>query len=135
MSTFEIPRPPSVNEMYANLPGKGRIKSRVYKKWIEAAGWELKLQRPKPVDGKYLLIVEIGPTRADIDNLAKGLNDLLQRHQLVSNDRMAGEVRLRRCETVDTGMVRCTLAPLNPDQGWVALGETDAVKRFAGGAA
>jgi hypothetical protein len=37
--------PPSVNTIYANVPGKGRVKSARYKTWLKAAGWDIAAQR------------------------------------------------------------------------------------------
>lgn len=109
MIVLDLPRPPSVNALYFNKPGKGRIKTPAYRAWIKEAGWLLVSQRPKAVLGEYKLHVLVGPTRADIDNLAKAINDLLQRHQVVTNDRKADSVLLERSDEIPRGIVRCTV--------------------------
>lgn len=127
MTVLDLPKPPSVNAIYRNVPGKGRAKTKVYAQWIEAAGWLLKIQRPKPVPGPYTLHIAVGPTRADLDNLAKGLSDLLQRHGVIDNDRKAESVHLERSTAVPKGQVRCTVSPaVRPVEGWTSLGEAAA---------
>lgn len=32
-----IPAPPTTNNLFANVPGKGRVKIRAYRKWLEVA--------------------------------------------------------------------------------------------------
>jgi crossover junction endodeoxyribonuclease RusA len=111
MIVLDLPRPPSVNALYSNVPGKGRIKTPAYRAWIEEAGWLLRTQRPKRLEGEYKLHVLVGPTRADIDNLAKAINDLLQKHGVVTNDRKADSVHLERTSLIPKGIVRCTVTP------------------------
>ena len=89
MIELRLPLPPSTNGLYANIPGKGRVKSANYRKWINAAGWALLEQKPKPVAGDYdmWLYVEWPDKRKrDLDNCIKALSDLLVSHQLVEDD-------------------------------------------------
>ena len=83
-----LPKPVSVNRMTANH-GNGRIKSKEYRDWQQEAGWKLKAQNPKPVRGRFFLSigVERGNLRADIDNLAKSIVDLLVKYKVVDDDR------------------------------------------------
>jgi Holliday junction resolvase RusA-like endonuclease len=66
-------------------------------------------QRPKPVPGEYRLAVLIGPTRADIGNLEKGLSDLLQTHGVIENDRLCQGLSLERSNEIPSGLIRCTV--------------------------
>jgi len=73
--------PPSANLLFANAPGKGRVRTKAYKLWAQSAGWEIKTQIvPLPgmhhIDGPYALTIHIGPG-LDIDNCAKGIADIL----------------------------------------------------------
>lgn len=122
MITLNLPRPPSVNEIYRNVPGVGRVKSSTYKKWIDAAGWMLKSQRPGKLEGRYKLLVLIGPTRADIGNLEKALSDLLQSHGVVSNDNKADSILLERSADIPAQQIRCHVMTADT---WVPL--SDAV--------
>ena len=76
---FEIPSPPSANNIYANAPGKGRVKTAAYKNWLVAAGWAALERLPKPMphcSGEVYVDIDM-PPGADIDNL-KPICDLLQ---------------------------------------------------------
>jgi Holliday junction resolvase RusA-like endonuclease len=118
-----LPRPPSVNQLYRNVPNVGRVKTAAYKSWIQAAGWILKAMHRKPrIEGKYWLLVEVGPTRADIDNLFKAMNDLLQSHEIVTNDNKAEDLRIKRSDDVPKDQIRVTVAPWSSDP-WQPLGE------------
>lgn len=87
--TLTLPMPPSVNEMYANRPGKGRVLSEVYRDWKGHAGWVLKSQKPACIGGPILIVlsVERGSSQADIDNRVKALFDLLVTHKVIDDDR------------------------------------------------
>jgi len=116
--SLDLPRPPSVNKLFRNVPGKGRVKTGHYKAWIEQAGWEIRRQRPGKIDGAYKLLVLIGPTRADIDNLSKGLSDLLQAHGVVENDRLADSLHMERCNDLPPQTIRCCVMK---EDTWVPL--------------
>ena len=85
MIELSLPTPPSVNNLFFNRL-KGRGITPEYRAWRVQAGWELKQQRPKPVKGQVCLSYTFEPGRADLDNLAKPLNDLLVEHRLIEGD-------------------------------------------------
>lgn len=87
MLTLTVAPPPSVNSLY---PGKARrYKSDAYKRWIDMAEWQIKLQRPKPFQGeKYGALYLIPDTvRGDLANREKALTDLLVSMELVPDDK------------------------------------------------
>lgn len=93
--TVLLPVPPSVNALYRHGTGRGPVRSDAYKAWIDAAGWRLQAQRPGRVPGAYVLLLAVPRVaRMDIDNAAKAVSDLLQRHGVVDNDRDAVRVLL-----------------------------------------
>lgn len=87
--TVTIPMPPSTNNLFIGT-AKGRVRSPKYREWADAAGWELKRQRPLKTAGKVSLKLEIEePTsgrRQDLDNRAKSTLDLLVAHGLIESD-------------------------------------------------
>lgn len=90
-----LPVPVSVNAIYSPRAGGGLRLSDAYSAWISEAGWRLNIQRPGRVSGNYQLVMRVPEeSRADIDNLAKGMSDLLQLHGVVSNDRLASRIVL-----------------------------------------
>lgn len=101
MITLTLPIPPSSNALFRNrtaheravaaargkkLPGRAR--THAYNSWRNAAGWELKLQRPQKVPGAIEIeIVMRRPSKSsDVDNRAKAVLDLLVEHQVIDDD-------------------------------------------------
>lgn len=79
--------PPTVNGMYANIPGKGRIKSRAYKSWRIAAMTEVMIQRPEKFAGRVEVTLRLPETtRGDGDNRLKGCLDLLKIMRVIQDD-------------------------------------------------
>jgi crossover junction endodeoxyribonuclease RusA len=94
---IKLPVSPSVNSLFRNVRGKGRVKTGAYKAWITEAGLKLNLQRPVPVLGPVHITIRVPDTsRADLDNLAKGPIDLLVAHGLIDDDRHVCALHLIR---------------------------------------
>lgn len=84
-----LPMPPSVNNLFANVPGRGRVKSDRYRIWKQAAGWEVQGQIKAariggPVEITYTL--EDGGSKADLGNHEKALTDLLVDLRVIDGD-------------------------------------------------
>lgn len=87
--TVEIPAPPSVNEMFRNVRGKGRVKTKVYADWRGHADWYVRSQRPGRLRGHVVLIISIErlSRNADVDNRVKAILDLLVACRVIDDDR------------------------------------------------
>ncbi len=88
LARYAIPFPVSVNTMYARSKS-GIRKSDCYKAWISEAGWELRIQRPRPTIGPVTVGLELtapDDRRRDADNCAKSVMDLLVTHRVISDD-------------------------------------------------
>lgn len=99
MLTFTIPSPPSVNNLFANVPGKGRVRSERYRIWANAAGWAMKAYRPggwETLSGQVSVEIINGNSRQDIDNCAKGVLDLLTEMQVIGDDKQVVDLRIMR---------------------------------------
>lgn len=94
MKPISLPLPPSVNVAYANNKkgsGRGRYKTAVYTAWAEEAGWELIIQKPPKIYGNFsanIILDENKRGQSDIDNRVKCLFDILEKHEVIENDRM-----------------------------------------------
>jgi len=87
MIQFTLPFPPSVNEMFLNKRGKGRILSTFYRAWKIEAGWTLKAQKVKPHIGQFKLEIQLDDSRqGDCDNRIKSCCDLLVSNGIVEGD-------------------------------------------------
>ena len=93
---FRLPMPPSTNALYANAPGKGRVKTTRYRSWIDEAGWELKRQLvPVPhLSGRVAMRIGLSTeARIDFDNI-KAIGDLMKRMGLLDDDRQIRDLRV-----------------------------------------
>ncbi len=90
MITATIPYPPTANHLFANVAGKGRVKSAAYKAWIDSAGYVLNLACVgKRIDGPYALTLRVGKPdnrKRDLSNLLKASEDLLVACRAVRDD-------------------------------------------------
>lgn len=84
-----IPMPPSLNHAFANVPGKGRVRSKAYKAWAEEAGWMIKARKNGTVLGPVSVTLDICPPNKramDLDNRLKPALDLLVDCGVLSDD-------------------------------------------------
>jgi Holliday junction resolvase RusA-like endonuclease len=70
--------------------GNRRVRSPVYRHWLDEAGWRLRLQKVVPVAGPVLIVVgcERQNMAADIDNRMKPLFDLMTKAGVIEDDRL-----------------------------------------------
>lgn len=94
MGRVKLPRPISVNSLFANVKGKGRVRSQRYRVWVQNA-----IQVAKGIaDGKAVALPRFdGPVRIsifvpdrgvkmDLDNAAKAYIDLLVHLGVIPDD-------------------------------------------------
>lgn len=90
--------PPSVNNLYFNVPGKGRVKSNRYKIWRSAASWDIKAAKPSSFSCKVILDLTVEKpkgVRSDISNRIKAIEDVLVEMGVLVDDSQIEEVRAR----------------------------------------
>lgn len=80
--------PPSTNNLYANVPKRGRVKTDRYRTWLQAAGWDLKHYHNQRWTEPVYLTIAIGKLRAnaDVSNRVKAIEDLLVAHRIIPGD-------------------------------------------------
>jgi crossover junction endodeoxyribonuclease RusA len=84
---YNLSVPPSANKLFANVPGKGRVKASAYRKWIKGELLALVAQRAKPVIGRASVAITLPTgTRGDADNRIKPTLDLLVRAGVLADD-------------------------------------------------
>jgi crossover junction endodeoxyribonuclease RusA len=91
-----LPYPPSANALW-RYGNKRVFKSTEYVEWQKNAGAMLNSQQPGTILGPYKLAIQLreGGTGADLDNLVKPTNDLLQSAGVIENDKHCRQVSLR----------------------------------------
>lgn len=86
--TLRLPMPPSVNHLFLNVPGRGRVISSHYKSWKADAGNRiLQLGHPHVIGPVEICVAfqEEG-CRVDLGNLEKALTDLLVSQRVIDGD-------------------------------------------------
>lgn len=99
-----LPWPPSVNMLYQNVRGKGRVATKEYVDWKREAGWTLLAQHPRKFKVPVKVAIELCPPhkrRFDLDNKNKCILDLLVRHEVIPDDQadLVREVNVKRVNT------------------------------------
>lgn len=100
-----LPMPPSTNNMFVNVAGKGRVRSQEYKGWAKAAGWIVKAQRIRKFDVPVTVRIEVNNPRGlgfDIDNRIKAVLDILVSTEVIVDD-SAKWVRGIEIKVMDSG--------------------------------
>jgi len=89
MAVVTLPVPPSVNGLYSNVRGVGRVKTKQYKDWFASGYLSLRHQTWDHVPGKVLVCMKVAPQGplADLDNRAKATLDLLVKAKVIDDDR------------------------------------------------
>jgi crossover junction endodeoxyribonuclease RusA len=109
---MKLPMPPSTNNLFVNVPKRGRVPSARYRQWKTAAGLTLNVQRPEPVKGSAMVIMYVPwKVRGDIDNRIKPILDLLVTHGVIEDDSKVVSLSISRrlsipAETVEVNVLR-----------------------------
>lgn len=94
-----VPFPPSINRLRTVARGR-LITSKVYRDWTVLASSQARLQRPQRIAGHVSVHISlnIGSKRKyDIDNFAKALLDLIDKHlDLIDNDNLVDRLLIDR---------------------------------------
>ncbi|CAO4178991.1 RusA family crossover junction endodeoxyribonuclease [Methylorubrum populi] len=106
---LRFPLPPSTNSLFANVAGRGRIKTPRYRGWRQQAVLAIEIQRPRPgrIAGPCDVVIHLPPFCGDIDNRIKPCLDVAVaagiladdgqryvRNATATQDRGASEVRM-----------------------------------------
>jgi crossover junction endodeoxyribonuclease RusA len=113
-----IPKPPSLNRLWRNVPRLGRVKSKRYKQWIGAATASIlslpRADRAQTV-GPYRLRIELGRRKgSDLDNYAKAISDLLVSLRLVGDDSHCVGLEMVWADDLASAQARAIVSPAQP---------------------
>jgi len=93
--------PPTLNNLFANVPGVGRVATKEYRLWQAEASLLLLSQRPGRIEGRFRAVLTFRRPdnhRRDLDNLAKPVLDALVKAGAIDGDHLAEELVLRWSE-------------------------------------
>lgn len=110
-TALKLPIPPSTNNLYVNVRGRGRVRSQRYATWANAAGWEIKRQHPEKVSGAISLDIAVQRKRsnADVSNRIKAVEDLLVHMGVIDDDKHVQSVT---CRWADIEGCEVTITPI-----------------------
>ena len=93
---FEIPTPPSAEDLFRNASGRGRVRTARYREWqTEAASLIMQKLGPLPrAKGDVLVDIDV-PNGVGLDKI-EAIADLLEKLQLIENDRCMVGLHIRR---------------------------------------
>lgn len=84
-----LPFPLSVNNLFQNVKGRGRVPTKRYEEWKREAALVLMSQRPKKHAGPVHVSIELCPPdrrKRDLDNTLKCILDALTSSQIIVAD-------------------------------------------------
>lgn len=110
--TVKLPKPPSLNNLYANKRSGGRTKGKRGRQWAQAAGYIILASRPPKIQGAYELRIQLGRRKgSDLDNYAKALSDLLKSIGVIKDDSRAERVLLEWADDLPSAEARFSIRP------------------------
>jgi hypothetical protein len=83
---LDLPLCPATNNLYANVPGRGRVKTRAYKSWLTQAMLFGQVQRPGRIVGLADLTIHLPAFRGDTDGRVKAAIDAAKAIGVVADD-------------------------------------------------
>ncbi len=113
---IKLPYPMSLNHAFANVPGRGRVKTKAYREWSNTAGWLINAAKSahkvkKPLVSELSLHLFVTRKyRGDLDNTLKPVLDALEKNGIVKNDRQFKRLTV---ETADVENMICVVSALN----------------------
>ena len=105
---IRFPLPPSTNSLFANVVGRGRVKTTKYRAWRQQAVLLIDVQRPGRMAGPCDVVIYLPPFSGDIDNRVKPCLDAAVEAGVLADD---GQRYVRRktveidCAATDVRMV------------------------------
>jgi Holliday junction resolvase RusA-like endonuclease len=111
-----LPIPPPANNLFINVPGRGRAPSRRYVEWQREALAMVARQAPARIDADAIAFVALMPmgVRADFDNLFKALQDVIVKADVIENDRRLRPIAMLPWRGMPDHVCRVLMAPVPP---------------------
>ena len=104
-----LPFPPPLNNLFANVPGRGRVPTKRYEAWKREAAYGL-LQQPRVghLAGDVEVEILLGrpdKRKRDIDGLAKAALDFIVAHGVIEDDSRVQKLTLEWSEDTNACLV------------------------------
>lgn len=110
---FDLPLPPSTNNAYFNVKGRGRAPSAATLRWKGEAGWTVKCAGQGRITGPYSFTILLpAKMRGDVSNRIKLAEDLFVALRVTPDDSKAVSVTAQRSDTVPDGRCVVVIEPV-----------------------
>jgi len=83
---IRFPLPPSTNSLFANVVGRGRVKTPKYRAWRQQAALLIDVQRPGRMAGPCDVTIFLPPFSGDADNRIKPCLDAAVQAGVIADD-------------------------------------------------
>ena len=113
---LDLPKPLSVNNLFFNVPDKGRVASAAYKEWRKQAGLQIMAQRIGHIGGPVEIYIGVKEGKGDLDGTIKCLLDSLVHNGIIDGD---GPKVVRRL-VVEWADVPGARIGIKPSADWLA---------------
>ena len=106
---IDLPIPPSANNNYVNVPGRGRVKSAAYSRWRRVAAIMISTSAIPKMKKPYAVLIRANiDHRRDLDNIAKPILDALVESGVIEGDQWVNMITCVR----DRKIKECSVAVL-----------------------
>ncbi len=119
---LDLDLPPSVNAAFANVPGRGRVRTSIYRQWQKAALASIAAQaRGITFPGTFRITAQASDRELtrdrDADNLGKALADTLVKAGIIADDNHLHlrSIGLAWASDLAAGSCRVTVIELSPE--------------------
>lgn len=114
-ASFTLPVPPSVNKLYRNMPGVGRVKAGLYDDLIRQGVAAIRGQNVQPVPGYVMAViaVELADSRSDLDNRIKAIFDIIVKAGIIADDSLITGFAASKLPKAN-GLAHVKLYPVQP---------------------
>ena len=102
--TFTLPSPPTANNLFFNIQGRGRSRTKEYNDWLERAGWHVKtatLHSDRPEAPYKVTYIVPRSLRGDLANREKAMSDLLVKLGILKDDSLIDKLSMERADRED----------------------------------
>lgn len=106
--------PPQINHYYTVARGRKVLSAKGRKYKIDAAVDLLRQKAPRPITGRYAVIISVHPPdkrKRDLDNIVKPIFDALVDYGMF-DDSQIDDFRVRRMEVEKPGYVRLQISEI-----------------------
>jgi Holliday junction resolvase RusA-like endonuclease len=111
--SFQIPMPPSTNNLFKNVRGVGRVKTKTYDDFTMMAVTAIRRQKVKPIAGYVVILFafELASSQADVSNRIKAAEDAIVKAGVIDDDRFVTAMMVTKVPAAN-GLAHVQIFPI-----------------------